>query len=47
VMVSCDPASFARDAKILMDGGFTPSPVVPVDQFVWTRHVELVARFSR
>jgi 23S rRNA (uracil1939-C5)-methyltransferase len=47
VMVSCDPASFARDAKILMDGGFTPGPVTPVDQFVWTRHVELVARFSR
>jgi 23S rRNA (uracil1939-C5)-methyltransferase len=47
VMVSCDPASFARDAKILMDGGFTPGPVTPVDQFVWTRHVELMARFSR
>jgi len=47
VMVSCDPASFARDAKILMDGGFTPGLVLPVDQFVWTRHVELVARFSR
>jgi hypothetical protein len=30
-----------------MDGGFTPGPVTPVDQFVWTRHVELVARFSR
>ncbi len=47
VMVSCDPASFARDAKILMDGGFTPGLVLPVDQFVWSRHVELVARFSR
>ena len=47
VMVSCDPATFARDAKILMDGGFTPGPVMPVDQFVWSRHVELVARFSR
>ena len=47
VMVSCDPASFARDAKILMDGGFTPGLVTPVDQFVWTRHVELVAAFSR
>jgi len=47
VMVSCDPATFARDGKILTDGGFTPGPVMPVDQFVWTRHVELVARFSR
>jgi 23S rRNA (uracil1939-C5)-methyltransferase len=47
VMVSCDPASFARDAKILIDGGFRPGPVLPIDQFVWTRHVELVARFSR
>ncbi len=47
VMVSCDPASFARDAKILIDGGFKPGPVLLVDQFVWTRHVELVARFSR
>ncbi|MDX1483486.1 MAG: class I SAM-dependent RNA methyltransferase [Alphaproteobacteria bacterium] len=47
VMVSCDPASFARDARILIDGGFSPGPVVPVDQFVWTRHLELVAAFSR
>ncbi|MDH3239187.1 MAG: class I SAM-dependent RNA methyltransferase [Alphaproteobacteria bacterium] len=47
VMVSCDPASFARDGKILADGGFAPGPVTLVDQFVWTRHLELVAAFCR
>ncbi len=49
VMVSCNPASFARDAKLLIDGGYGlgPGPVLPVDQFVWTRHLELVSAFSR
>lgn len=47
VMVSCNPASFARDARFLTDGGFTPGPILPVDQFVWTQHVELVGRFKR
>ena len=49
VMVSCNPASFARDAKLLIAGGYGlgPGPVLPVDQFVWTRHLELVAAFSR
>jgi 23S rRNA (uracil1939-C5)-methyltransferase len=47
VMVSCDPQSFARDGKILADGGFAPGPVTLVDQFVWTRHLELVAAFNR
>lgn len=47
VMVSCDPPTFARDGKVLADAGFTPGPVTPVDQFVWTRHLELVAAFRR
>jgi 23S rRNA (uracil1939-C5)-methyltransferase len=47
VAVSCNPVSFARDAKILIDGGFEIGPVMPVDQFVWTRHMELVAGFTR
>ena len=47
VAVSCNPVSFARDAKILMDAGFEIGPVMPVDQFVWTRHLELVAAFTR
>jgi len=45
--VSCNPVSFARDAKILTDGGFTLNWVKPVDQFRWSGHVELAARFSR
>jgi len=45
--VSCNPASFARDARILCDGGYRLSRVVPVDQFLWSPHVELFAQFSR
>ena len=45
--VSCDAASFARDARILLDGGFRLDWVQPVDQFRWSGHVELVAGFSR
>lgn len=45
--VSCNPATFARDARILLDGGYTLDWLQPVDQFRWTAHVELVAQFSR
>lgn len=47
VAVSCNVATFARDAKILIDGGYTIEGVTPVDQFRHTPHVELVATFSR
>jgi 23S rRNA (uracil1939-C5)-methyltransferase len=47
VAVSCNPATFARDARILLDGGFKLDSVTPVDQFRHTPHVELVARFRR
>ena len=47
VAVSCNVATFARDAKILIDGGYAIESVTPVDQFRHTPHVELVARFSR
>ena len=47
VGVSCNPATFARDARILVDGGFTLQRVLPVDQFLWSPHVELVGVFSR
>ena len=47
VMVSCNPVSFARDARILVDGGYRLQDLVAVDQFVWSTHVELVARFDR
>ena len=45
--VSCNPASFARDARILTDAGFTLMRVLPVDQFLWSPHVELVGVFER
>jgi 23S rRNA (uracil1939-C5)-methyltransferase len=45
--VSCNAASFARDARILVDGGFLLEGVTPVDQFRHTPHIELVARFVR
>ncbi|MEO1223165.1 MAG: hypothetical protein AAFX92_02980 [Pseudomonadota bacterium] len=45
--VSCDPMTFARDARLLVDGGYRLDRVTPVDQFVWSRHVELVGVFRR
>jgi 23S rRNA (uracil1939-C5)-methyltransferase len=47
VAVSCNVATFARDARILIDGGYGIEGVTPVDQFRHTPHVELVARFAR
>jgi 23S rRNA (uracil1939-C5)-methyltransferase len=47
VGVSCNPATFARDARILVDGGFRLTDMTIVDQFIWSPHVELVARFER
>jgi 23S rRNA (uracil1939-C5)-methyltransferase len=44
VAVSCNVATFARDARILVDGGYKIEGVTPVDQFRHTPHVELVAR---
>lgn len=45
--VSCDPASFARDIKILIEHGFTLTKITPVDQFRWSPHIELVGAFER
>lgn len=47
IAVSCNAATFARDARILIDGGYKIEGVTPVDQFRHTPHVELVARFRR
>ncbi len=47
VAVSCNPATFARDAARLVAGGFRLERVAPVDQFTWTPHLELVAVFRR
>lgn len=47
ISVSCNPATFARDARLLVDAGFRLEKVLPVDQFVWSPHIELVGIFSR
>ena len=45
--VSCNPATFARDAKMLVDGGYALEWIRPVGQFRWSTHVELAAAFLR
>ena len=45
--VSCDAASFARDAALLVAGGYRVGPVTPIDQFLWSSHIELVAGFTQ
>ncbi len=47
VAVSCNPASFARDARLLVDGGYRLVEVRPFDAFVWSANLELVALFTR
>ncbi|PTQ10228.1 RNA methyltransferase [Sphingomonas oleivorans] len=45
--VSCNPATFARDAKMLVDGGWRLEWIRPVGQFRWSTHIELAAAFTR
>jgi len=47
VAVSCNAATFARDTRILIDAGYKMEGVTPVDQFRFSPHVELVAKFTR
>lgn len=47
VGVSCEPRTFARDSKILIDGGYRLERVTPVDQFAYSTHVEIVGVFRR
>jgi 23S rRNA (uracil1939-C5)-methyltransferase len=47
ISISCDLQSFIRDAKILIAGGYRLEKLTPVDQFAWTRHIELVGIFRR
>jgi 23S rRNA (uracil1939-C5)-methyltransferase len=47
VMVSCNPATLARDCRILVDAGYRLDRVTPVDQFVWSGQVEAVAVLTR
>ncbi|MEO1694276.1 MAG: hypothetical protein AAFR55_03450 [Pseudomonadota bacterium] len=47
VAVSCNPQTFARDAALLIAGGYTLEHVQPIDQFAFSEHVESVAHFSK
>jgi 23S rRNA (uracil1939-C5)-methyltransferase len=47
VAVSCNPATFARDVKILIDGGYRLTRVTPIDQFRYSPHVEIVGWLAR
>ncbi len=44
---SCDPGSFARDVRALQDGGYRLEKLMPIDQFLWSAHVELVALLTK
>lgn len=47
VSISCNPATFARDGRTLVEGGYRMGPVTVVDQFAWTSHVECAAVFEQ
>ncbi len=47
IAVSCNPTTFARDARSLVDGGYRLKEATPIDQFPWSGHLELVAVFER
>lgn len=47
IAVSCNQATFARDARTLVDGGYRLEKIQPIDSFVWSAHLELVALFQR
>ena len=47
VAVSCNPATFARDARVMVRGGYRLADVTPVDQFRYAAHVEIVALFEK
>ncbi len=47
VMISCNPASFARDARLLVDGGFIMGDILPIDQFLYSPHLEIAVFFYR
>ena len=47
IYASCDPNSFAVDARVLLNGGYRLERLLPVDQFLWSTHIELIALFRR
>ena len=47
VAISCNPLSLARDLAILQAGGYRVTSVTPIDQFLWTSHVEVVATLTK
>lgn len=47
VYLSCNPAALARDARLLLDGGYRFLEAMPIDQFRWTPHLEVAAYFER
>jgi 23S rRNA (uracil1939-C5)-methyltransferase len=47
IAVSCNPTTFARDARTLVDAGYRLTEATPIDQFPWSGHLELVAVFER
>jgi 23S rRNA (uracil1939-C5)-methyltransferase len=47
VAISCNPLTLARDLSILISGGYRVDQVTPIDQFLWSPHVEAVATLSK
>ncbi|MDF3033105.1 MAG: hypothetical protein K0R76_59 [Alphaproteobacteria bacterium] len=47
IYVSCNPLTFARDARLLVEGGYRIETIQPLDQFRWTVHVEAIAKFTK
>lgn len=47
IFISCNPASYARDVKVLVEGGYRLKTVIPIDQFRWSSHVELFSVLER
>jgi 23S rRNA (uracil1939-C5)-methyltransferase len=47
IAVSCNPATLARDVRTLVDGGYAMSAVTPIDQFLFSAHIEAVVVLRR